>query len=83
MAYRPDPVLSGNEFKGRRQMIRKSTKLIHEGKYAAEIVIELLYDDERWSPTMSSTTLENWKPCGWPCAVAILPKQPDTVRCSN
>jgi hypothetical protein len=34
-------------------MMRKSTKLIHEGKYAAEIVVELLYDDESWSPTMS------------------------------
>ena len=34
-------------------MIRKSTKLIHEGKYAAEIEIELEYTDESWSPTMS------------------------------
>ncbi len=34
-------------------MIRKSTKLFREGKYAAEVVIELLYDDENWSPTMS------------------------------
>ena len=34
-------------------MIRKSTKLFREGKYAAEVVIELVYDDESWSPTMS------------------------------
>jgi hypothetical protein len=34
-------------------MNRKSTKLIHEGKYAAEIVIELSYTDDSWSPTMS------------------------------
>jgi hypothetical protein len=34
-------------------MIRKSSKLIHEGKYAAEVVIELIYNDEPWSPTMS------------------------------
>jgi len=34
-------------------MIRNSTKLIHEGKYAAEVAIELHYDDEAWSPTMS------------------------------
>jgi len=35
-------------------MIRKkSTKLIHEGKYAAEVEIELHYTDETWSPTMS------------------------------
>jgi hypothetical protein len=34
-------------------MIKRSTKLIHEGKYAAEVPIELHYDDEAWSPTMS------------------------------
>jgi hypothetical protein len=32
---------------------RKSTELIHEGKYAAEIPIELIYGEESWSPTMS------------------------------
>ena len=34
-------------------MTRKSIKLIHEGKYAAEVAVELLYSDESWSPTMS------------------------------
>jgi hypothetical protein len=34
-------------------MIKPSTKLIHEGKYAAEVAIELHYSDEAWSPTMS------------------------------
>ena len=34
-------------------MNRKTTKLIHEGKYAAEVVIELAYSDDSWSPTMS------------------------------
>ena len=33
---------------------RKSKELIHEGKYAAEVVIDLLYTDESWSPTMSA-----------------------------
>jgi len=33
---------------------RKSVKLIHEGKYAAEVPIELHYSDESWSPTMSA-----------------------------
>jgi len=32
---------------------RKSIKLIHEGKYAAEVVVEFHYSDESWSPTMS------------------------------
>jgi hypothetical protein len=35
-------------------MIKKSTKLIHEGKYAAEVEIEFHYSDESWSPTMSA-----------------------------
>jgi hypothetical protein len=32
---------------------RSSVELIHEGKYAAEVPIELAYSDESWSPTMS------------------------------
>jgi hypothetical protein len=33
--------------------VRKSKELIREGKYAAEVEIELHYSDESWSPTMS------------------------------
>ena len=33
--------------------MRKTIELIHEGKYAAEIEVELLYSDDSWSPTMS------------------------------
>lgn len=36
------------------EMIRKTTKLIHEGKYAAQVPIELHYSDDSWSPTMSA-----------------------------
>jgi hypothetical protein len=32
---------------------RKAKELIHEGKYAAEVAIELFYTEESWSPTMS------------------------------
>ena len=32
---------------------RKSIELVREGNYAAEVTIELLYNDESWSPTMS------------------------------
>jgi hypothetical protein len=32
---------------------RKSTEIIHEGHFAAEVDIELEYGDESWSPTMS------------------------------
>ncbi|MEZ5786079.1 MAG: hypothetical protein R3D62_06320 [Xanthobacteraceae bacterium] len=35
-------------------MSKTSIKLIHEGKYAAEIPIELHYSDDSWSPTMSA-----------------------------
>ena len=34
-------------------MTRKRTKLIHEGKYAAEVPIELIEDDTAWSPYLS------------------------------
>lgn len=33
---------------------RRSKEFIHEGKYAAEVDIELEYTDESWSPTMSA-----------------------------
>jgi len=33
--------------------VQKTIELIHEGKYAAEVPIELLYSDDSWSPTMS------------------------------
>ncbi|NTW69292.1 MAG: hypothetical protein HGB23_05510 [Chlorobiaceae bacterium] len=32
---------------------RKLTKLVHEGKYAAEVVIEIVDSDEGWSPYIS------------------------------
>ena len=34
-------------------MMRKRTKLIHEGKYAAEIPVELIEDDTAWSPYLT------------------------------
>ena len=33
---------------------RKTTKLVREGKYAAEVPIELFYGEEFWSPKMSA-----------------------------
>jgi hypothetical protein len=32
---------------------RKRTKLIHEGKYAAEVPVELIEDDTAWSPYLT------------------------------
>ena len=34
-------------------MNRKTTKFIHEGKYAAEVPIDLIEDDTAWSPYLS------------------------------
>jgi len=34
-------------------MKRKRTKFIHEGKYAAEIPVELIEDDTAWSPYLT------------------------------
>jgi hypothetical protein len=32
---------------------RRTTKLVHEGKYVAEVEISLIYTDEGWSPYLS------------------------------
>jgi len=34
-------------------MIRKSKEFIHEGKYAAEVPVDLIEDDTAWSPYLS------------------------------
>jgi hypothetical protein len=34
-------------------MTRKSIKLLHEGKYAAEVPVELIEDDTAWSPYLT------------------------------
>jgi hypothetical protein len=32
---------------------RRSTKLVHEGRYAAEVEIDLLEEDHEWAPYIS------------------------------
>lgn len=32
---------------------RKKTKYIHEGKYVAEVEVELIVNDDEWSPYLS------------------------------
>jgi hypothetical protein len=34
-------------------MTRRITKLIHEGRYAAEVAVDLIEDDTGWSPYLS------------------------------
>ncbi len=32
---------------------KRRTKLVHEGRYVAEVMVELLETDEEWSPYLS------------------------------
>jgi len=34
-------------------MTRKRTRLVHEGKYAAEVSVDLIEDETAWSPYLS------------------------------
>jgi hypothetical protein len=34
-------------------MIRKTVEFIHEGRYAAEVPVDLIEDDTGWSPYLS------------------------------
>ena len=34
-------------------MMRRSREFVHEGKYAAEVVVDLIEDDTGWSPYLS------------------------------
>jgi hypothetical protein len=36
-----------------KKMTRQVTKLVREGRYAAEVVIDLVEDDTGWSPYLS------------------------------
>ena len=33
--------------------MRKSKEFVHEGKYAAEVTVDLIEDDTAWSPYLS------------------------------
>ena len=53
-AYRPDQERWSSELlEAENTMIRKTIKLIHEGRYAAEVPVELIEDDTGWSPYLS------------------------------
>ena len=40
-------------FEAKNAMIRNTVKLIHEGRYAAEVRVDLIEDDTGWSPYLS------------------------------
>ena len=39
-------------------MRKMTTKLIREGRYAADVDIELIYDDTEWSPYLSPSDVQ-------------------------
>ena len=39
-------------------MTRRSTELVREGRYAAEVDVELIEDEETWSPLLSLADAE-------------------------
>ncbi len=39
-------------------MTRRSRELVREGRYAAEVEVELIEDDETWSPLLSLADAE-------------------------
>jgi hypothetical protein len=45
--------LVGKVYEAEETMTRKSRELIHEGKYAAEVPVELIEDETAWSPYLS------------------------------
>jgi hypothetical protein len=49
---RPKPLVGGL-FKEKAMKKRRSTRLIHEGRYVAEVDVDLLDSNEGWSPYLS------------------------------
>ena len=39
-------------------MTRRRTKIIHEGRYAAEVPVDLIEDDTAWSPYLTPEDVE-------------------------
>jgi hypothetical protein len=48
-AYRPD-VNRWRRFQAAEAAVRRTTKLVREGRYAAEVPIDLIEDETGWSP---------------------------------
>jgi hypothetical protein len=40
-------------YESEEAMTRKSKELVHEGKYIAEVPVDLIEDDTAWSPYLS------------------------------
>ena len=51
-------------------MSRKTVKLIHKGKYVAEVPVELIEDEGGWSPYLSLEDAKKLERCAWRCTRA-------------
>jgi hypothetical protein len=45
--------MGGRFFEEKNMNAKRYTKMVHEGDYAAEVDVELIYEDEGWSPYLS------------------------------
>jgi hypothetical protein len=52
-------------------MTRKSVERIYEGKYAAEVSVDLIVDDTAWSPYLSPEDVKSSRQCGLRCVAAM------------
>ena len=62
---------------------RKSKKFVHEGKYAAEVPVELIEEEGGWSPYLSLEDAQKLERFASHCAAAISWKHPNMLACSN
>jgi predicted transcriptional regulator len=48
----------GKAKKMNREIVKRSVKHIHEGRYVADVEVDLIYDDLPWSPTITPADIE-------------------------
>ena len=41
-----------------REIVKRSVKHVHEGRYVADVEVDLIYDDLPWSPTITPADIE-------------------------
>ncbi len=63
--------------------MRKSKEFVHEGKYAAEVAVDLIEDDTAWSPYLSPSDARKLDTVRLALRRAILPRPPNMVECSS
>ena len=63
--------------------VRKSKEIIHEGRYAAEVEIELITVTRTGRRQCRGTMRARSKPCGLRCVGATSPRPRSVAECSN